>query len=120
MRVFKVTDYTEFPGPNLIKNGNYSGEYFYNLIKPIFKQCVERGIKFFIDLDGTAGYAASWERQVFTSLRLDFGTQTVMKHLIIKSNQEPYLVPDIFKSYILSEESMPDGISDYQTNLKIG
>ncbi|CAG7581378.1 MAG: hypothetical protein SLAVMIC_00812 [uncultured marine phage] len=103
MRVLKITDYTEFPGPNLIKNGNYSGEYFYNILKPMFEKALKSKEKVLVDLDGTGGFGFGWQRQLFGSLWKDFTKEVVLENLIIKSDEEPYLISETIEEIFIKE-----------------
>ena len=94
-----VKDFSEYPGLRHCSISDHSGEDFYHkILNKAFKLAYQQHRKIKIDLDHTAGYAPSFLDEAFGNLVYDFGEETVRKHLIIKSEQEPDL-----KELILDE-----------------
>ncbi len=92
-------DFSELTGPRFRKNGNYSGEEFYeDILCPKFK-ALKDGEKLTINFDGTYGYLPSFLEQSFGELARDFGKEKVMDKLVFVSEEEPGLIEEIM-SYI--------------------
>jgi len=101
-------DFTPYPGGRSRKSSDDSAEEFYeDVLQPNFKQAVEEDKKLSIDLDGSAGYAASFLNEAFGRLGHEFGLEECKNRLEFVSNEEPYLRDDIFQSI---EEWDVDGI----------
>lgn len=92
-------DFSRTPGPRYMKEGKWSGEQFrtekfYN----IFSDAIENNKMVTVDLDGTLGYGTSFLEEIFGGLirehHLDY--DQIRKHLELISNEEPYLINDIF------------------------
>lgn len=106
---YKVTAFSEYPGPRYKEQGDDSGEEFYNsVLKGLFDKTLaismETGKNYVleINLDDTAGYASSFLDEAFGNLSYDFTADTVLKHLRLISKQEP----DWIK--IIQEETIPE------------
>jgi len=92
-------DFSRTPGPRYIKEGKWSGELlrtekFYN----IFNDAINNNKMVVVDLDGTIGYGTSFLEEIFGGLirehHLDY--DQILKHLELISEEEPYLIEDIF------------------------
>ncbi len=93
LSVIKVFDFAEYPGPRYRKQGEDSGELFYNKVfKEAFENAVELKEVLTIDLDYTAGYAPSFIDEIFGSLVYDFEFDNIKSYLNIKSQEEPHWV----------------------------
>lgn len=89
-------DYSLTPGPRWIKEGDYSGENFRKtILNPRFHVALQQGKKIKIDLDGTAGYGASFLEEVFGGLAREFPKINILDFIEIKSNEEEYLIQEI-------------------------
>lgn len=87
---YSIISFTEYPGPRYIKQGDFSGEFLYiKHLKPLFEEAIKRNVKLVVNLDGTAGYAASFIDEVFGNIVYDFGIELFNKHIKIISNEEP-------------------------------
>lgn len=100
-RIFSLSsDYSLFPGPRYITEGPFSGEDFRknNFLK-IVEECIEKGQKLTIDLDGTNGYGTSFLEETFGGLIRENGysLETLVSLFEFKSDEEPYLIDDIKK-----------------------
>ena len=99
LHVLKVsTDFSDIPGPRYIREGLYSGEDFRDrLLFPRLHECIERGDTLQIDLDGTQGYGTSFLEEAFGGLiRVNhLSLSLILEHIIIVSEEEPYLKDDI-------------------------
>ena len=108
LQVLKVsTDFSDIPGPRYIREGLYSGEEFRErLLVPLLKKCIENGDTLQIVLDGTQGYGTSFLEEAFGGLirvnHLSFSD--IHDHVIIVSEEEPYLKDDI-DEYIRAAEN---------------
>lgn len=99
-----ATEYTQTPGARYISEGEHSGEDFrIELLEPRFKETQEKGEILFIDLDGGYGYPPSFLDEAFGGLASNYGIDTVMKGIQIKSDDEPRLVEKI-QQYISEAE----------------
>lgn len=103
---YRVLDFTEYPGPRYRKQGEHSGELFFQeILLPQFREIKadhDRGKfrKLEIDLDNTAGYASSFLDEAFGNLAYEFGGQFVKDHLDIVSKEEPDWIQIIFNETI--------------------
>ncbi|WMN11923.1 STAS-like domain-containing protein [Marivirga salinae] len=103
-------DYTTTPGPRYIKEGSWSGEKLRNeIVFPQVSESIKKNEKIEIDLDGTAGYGTSFLEEVFGGLirenKLDY--DELVEFIEIKSDEEPYLIEDIFE-YLKDAYENPD------------
>lgn len=100
MDIIAIRDYTLTPGPPLIKDGLFSGEWFLSILLPKFKQVYDKNQKLLIDFDGvTYGYSSGFLSAVFTELGKKFGYYAVKRTLKFKSDDEPELITEI-KHYL--------------------
>jgi hypothetical protein len=91
-------DFSSTPGPRYIKEGDNSGELFRQTIfLPKMKQAIQENKILFVDLDGVFGYGTSFLEETFGGLirDADLDYHIVLKHLKIKSEEEPFLIEDI-------------------------
>lgn len=92
------TDFSSTPGPRYKHEGKFSGEVFRrDFLEPKLKEAIEKQIKLFIDLDGTAGYGTSFLEEAFGGLiRVNkYSYEEIRNHIELKSDEEDYLVDDI-------------------------
>lgn len=83
-------DFSEYPGPRYIQQGESSGEEFYaNLLNPAFADCLNSSKQLVLNLDSSAGYATSFLDEALGELVFDFTEKVVRENLIIKSEEEP-------------------------------
>lgn len=88
--LIKVTDFTEYPDVRYIEQDLHSGEqFYYDIIKPNFKNALDENKVLVVDLDNTAGYASSFLDEAFGNLVYDFDFEKIKPHLKIISTQEP-------------------------------
>ena len=94
-------DFSKIPGARYRKDGEYSGQQFYeDILEPKYESLnQEKGEKLEIDLDGTEGYATSFLDEAFGGLAREYGKEKVIKSLVFISYEEPYLIDEI-KSYM--------------------
>ncbi len=108
----KVLEYSEYPGPRYIEQGEDSGEeFYYKIIKPKFQECISTDKILVVDLDDTAGYASSFLDECFGNLVYDFEFEEIKKRLKIISFQEPDWVEVIF------EETLPEWHKKLKNNI---
>jgi hypothetical protein len=85
-------DFTRTPGPRFRSEGKFSGEEFrQEFLEKWFAEARQQGAKLFIDLDGGYGYAPSFIEEAFGGLARIHGSDAVLKTLLLKSDEEPYL-----------------------------
>lgn len=83
-------DFSEYPGPRYIQQGESSGEEFYvKLLNPTFAECLKTSQMLELNLDSSAGYATSFLDEALGELVFDFTEKSVRENLIIKSDEEP-------------------------------
>ena len=88
-KTIKIFDYSEYPGPRYINQGDYSGEDFYHkILNQSFVEAYESNSVLTVDLDNTAGFMSSFLDEAFGNLVFDFGKSIVDKHLHVISEQE--------------------------------
>jgi STAS-like domain of unknown function (DUF4325) len=91
-----ATEFTEAPGARYSADGPKSGEEFLkNLLEPRFLAAMSSGGTLLVDLDGTWGYASSFISGTFGELARKYGTATVNKHLVVKSDEDPILLEKV-------------------------
>lgn len=105
---FDIYNYSEYPGPRYIKQGPCSGEDLYiKHLNPLFTEAIEKSTKLIINLDGTAGYAASFIDEIFGNIVFDFGIELFNNHIEIISNEEPEwldVIEDVKKQWQIKKE----------------
>lgn len=103
-RYYSVTkEYTEYPGPRFRKQGENSGQAFYeDILKEKMEEVIDKKDILVLDLDGTAGYASSFLDEAIGNLVLQHSELVVKNHLEIISTVEPDW-KDIIFSRILPE-----------------
>jgi hypothetical protein len=85
-----ATDFSETLGARFISDGDYSAEEFYNtLLKPKFDIVIAKNGYLEINLDNTYGYPSSFISGSFGKLSIDYGVDTVLKHLKFISEDDP-------------------------------
>lgn len=93
-------DFSETPWPRYIYEWDYSWELFYDsILKPKYLEAQKEGenFKIEIDLDDTYWYTSSFLSESFWNLYKDFWKEKIWSHLIIKSEEDPSLIPTIKK-----------------------
>ena len=103
MKVIRVLDFSEFPGPRHEHIGPFSGQRFREeVLLPAIK---EHGINnISIDLDGTAGYGSSFLEEAFGGLiraGVPYSDIISLSDRII-SAEDPSLISEV-RSYIKEE-----------------
>jgi len=97
IKIIISVEFTDAPGARYITDGPKSGEEFYNeLLKPRFIVAKEKNQKLLVDLDNTWGYASSFISGSFGRLSKEFGQEDAMRHLDLKSEDDPLLKKKIF------------------------
>lgn len=101
-----ANDFTDTPGSRYkTKWDNYSGEEFREkLLEPKFLKAKENNEKLMIDFDGGYGYLISFLEEAFGGLARIYGSNSVLKTLDFKSNEEEALITKV-KSYIINENN---------------
>jgi hypothetical protein len=79
------------------KLGDSSSRIFKKRLFSDFEDAIKNNQKLLIDLDGTIGYGHNWLFAVFSQLVDKYGKKKVLSNIIIKSDEEPYLIDDILK-----------------------
>lgn len=100
-------DFTTAPGGRKRSWGAHSAEEFLEtILLPKYIASVTAGEPLCINLDGTAGYAASFLDEAFAGLAVARASENVLDHLLIFSSEEPLLIHEITQ-YIREAESQP-------------
>jgi len=98
--IIKISEeFSKTPGARYLDEGEFWGEDFRErILTPKLKEAIASGKGLLIDLDGTAGYGTSFLEEAFGGLiRKDgFLFQQLNKILSFKSNEEKYLIEDIW------------------------
>lgn len=98
--------YSTMPGPRHKVEGDFSGEVFREeILEKEFSKAVSEGKILLVDLDGTIGYGTSFLEEVFGGLARKFGKENVENHIEIKSEEESYLIDDIYEYIRHAEDS---------------
>jgi hypothetical protein len=94
-----VEVFTDTPGARTYEDGPFSGQEFYDKhLKIDFEKAISQGVKLFIDLDGTNGYASSFLNEAFSRLGNEFGADKVWNNLEIKSLEVPKYITKVKES----------------------
>ena len=103
MKIVRVLDFTEFPGPRHETIGKFSGERFREEV--LLETIREHGIsQMAVDLDGTAGYGSSFLEEAFGGLirrGVPYPEVADLCERII-SHEDPSLIDEI-KGYVHEE-----------------
>jgi hypothetical protein len=107
----RVLDFSQTPGFRKIEDGPYSGELFFrDYLHPKFQEALDKNAILVVTLDGARGYGTSFLEESFGGLARKYGAATVLEHLEVISDDEPYLADDI-RTYIdeANSETMVPG-----------
>lgn len=89
-------DFASEPGARTYEDGPKSGQEFFDvLLKPKFKEALEKKEKLRVILDGAEGFASSFLNEAFSRLGAEFGPDLVMDNLIIVSNEIPKFIKKV-------------------------
>lgn len=93
MKIKIAVDFTDAPGARYYKDGDHSGQEFYEtILKEAFETCSNNNDKLIIDFDDCYGFASSFLSESFGRLSTEFGANTVLSILEFVSEQDP-LIP---------------------------
>ena len=96
-------DFSKTPGSRYKKEGDFSGEQFFEeILDPAFAKAIIENKKIIVDLDGTVGYGTSFLEEIFGGLARKYTSKKVLDILEVKSEEEDYLKKDI-DEYIKAE-----------------
>lgn len=91
----KVAEWTKTPGPRNTEQGHFSAELFWQQrLGEAAERVFSSGGTLTIDLDGVAGYGASFLEETFGGLARKYGTDEVTKHLKIVCTEDRYTLED--------------------------
>lgn len=97
-KIIMVSDFSDHPGARYIKDGDFSGELFLDtLLRPKFDKAVEGGYLLLIDLDKVFGYPSSFVSGSFGKLSIEKGSDTILKYVQFKSEENPLRLEKILK-----------------------
>jgi len=89
-------DFTTEPGARNYADGDFSGEEFFDkLLRPKFREAIQKKEKLKIILDGTEGFASSFLNEAFIRLGSEFGSETVWNNLILISDEIPKYIEKV-------------------------
>jgi hypothetical protein len=107
MKVVRIKEFTETPGPRAREEGPFSGdEFLETVLLPAYLKAREEGESLLVDLDGTEGYATSFLEATFGGLARRFEAKDILNTISFKSDDEPYLINEI-KGYIFDARNAP-------------
>ncbi len=91
-------EFSVTPGPRTAKEGSFSAEIFLNtILRAAFKNALDNSEILTVNLDGTAGFATSFLEESFGGLQRENPSIKVEKHLNFISEEEPYLIDEIYE-----------------------
>lgn len=103
LKIIIRTDFSDSPGARYRKDGDFSGEEFYDtLLLPKFEQAIQNNRKLIIDLDGVWGYPSSFVSGSFGKLSIEFGASKVLETIIFISMES-----ETRKDRIIAEINKP-------------
>lgn len=86
-KIVILKDFTDSPGARYRDDGDFSGqEFLEDLLLPKFEEAVTGNYKLLVDVDGVWGYPSSFLSGSFGKLSIEKGSDLVLKHLEIKSD----------------------------------
>ena len=89
-------DFSDAPGGRYRKDGDYSGEEFYdNHLEPKFEEALEDRTTLVINLDNVWGFPVSFISESFGKLSTKYGKEKVKSHLKFIWHDEPLLIKEI-------------------------
>jgi len=95
-------DFSDTPGARYYKDGDNSGEEFYErILKPAFDNCIKKNEIMSVDFDDCYGFPPSFLSESFGRLSDEFGVKIVLESIQIISEQDPLIksqVVDIIKN----------------------
>jgi hypothetical protein len=92
-------DFTTLPGFRYFKDGQFSGEEFFNkILDQAFSEALRNNEQIKIILDGTQGYRSSFLSEAFGLLGNKYGSDIVWNRLILVSNEVPKYIEKIKKA----------------------
>jgi hypothetical protein len=107
MKVVRIKEFSETPGPRARDEGPFSGEEFLETVfRPAYLKAREEGESLLVDLDGTEGYATSFLEATFGGLAREFEATDILKTISFKSDDEPFLINEI-KGYMFEARNAP-------------
>jgi hypothetical protein len=91
MKVIRITEFSEFPGPRYISLGPYSGEAFRKQV--LIPNIQAHAGKLIVDLDGALGYGSSFLDEAFGGLIREGVDSKVVLEICenLKSQDDPSL-----------------------------
>ena len=96
VKLIIASDFSDAPGARYRTDGPKSGQEFYeDYLRPRFEEAIDKGGALLIDMDNTWGYASSFISGSFGSLCEVHGEEKLIKHIRIKSDDDPLLVDKI-------------------------
>lgn len=90
VNVLRVSEWSETPGPRRRKDGPHSAEEFFERVfRPAFRDALAQGSDFMLDMDGGAGYAASFLDELAKRIVGEFKDHEI-ERLRVTYTEEPY------------------------------
>jgi hypothetical protein len=87
IKIEVAKDFSKALGARYISEGKYSGEAFLEILRPKFLMARGQNTKLNIYLDGVFGYPSSFVSGSFGKLSIEFGSETLLRHLkLISTN----------------------------------
>lgn len=90
VNVLRVSEWSETPGPRRRKDGPHSAEEFFETVfRPTFADTLASGSDLTLDMDGGAGYAASFLDELAGRIVGEFKPEDIAR-LRVTYTEEPY------------------------------
>lgn len=99
-RTYKIAiEFSRTPSARNELEGKNPGVKLRQIITPLIKECIGKGVKFYIDFDGAAGYGTSFLEEVFGGLiRVEHLEYEDLKNtLCFISKEEPDLIEECWE-----------------------
>jgi hypothetical protein len=98
MLISVAKDFSDTPGARAREEGDFSGQQFLEeILLPAYIKAIETRDSITVDLDGTEGYATSFLEAAFGGLSRKYDADEILSVVVLKSDDEPYLVAEIMK-----------------------
>ena len=109
VRINLAEQFSKYPGPRYIVEGDNSGELFrINFLFPAISEAVKHDQKIILNLDGTKGYGTSFIEEIFGGLirENNIPLSEIKKRIEIVAVEEDYLIEDIEQNLQEANENL--------------
>ena len=100
IEVLKIADFAQAPGLRYRSHSDNSAEEYYEeILKPKFDECLKNDSKLKVDLDRVVGYAPGFLDEIFGRLTFDYGIKVIKNRILIISTEEEHWIEEINNTY---------------------